>query len=166
MDRLIDGCARQQSEVIKTVERLEKRLQHITTPLTVSVIGASSTVRTRRARPTSASPAAATAFTKSISAASPHCLKDADIVDRGVGREKGRGDRGARQRERSSRQPSSRKVENTARPRAPAFLQIAAAYSASGKRMMKPSRFGIFTLGKVSAFIVSLSPMSLFSARI
>ena len=48
----------------------------------------------------------------------------------------------------------------------PAFLQLAAAYSASGKRMMKPSRFGIFTLGNVSAFIVSLSPMSLFSARI
>src|SRR5262249_25585517 len=33
------SCARQQFEVIKTVERLEERLQHITTPLTVSVIG-------------------------------------------------------------------------------------------------------------------------------
>ena len=61
---------------------------------------------------------------------------------------------------------TSPNVENAARPQGPAFLQIAAAYSASGKRMMNPSRFGIFTLGKVSAFIVSLSPMSLFSARI
>jgi (E)-4-hydroxy-3-methylbut-2-enyl-diphosphate synthase len=33
------SCARQQFEVIKTVERLEERLAHITTPLTVSVIG-------------------------------------------------------------------------------------------------------------------------------
>src|SRR5271169_250749 len=31
------SCARQQFEVIKTVERLEERLAHITTPLTVSV---------------------------------------------------------------------------------------------------------------------------------
>ena len=33
------SCARQQFEVIKTVELLEKRLAHITTPLTLSVIG-------------------------------------------------------------------------------------------------------------------------------
>ncbi|MEE8500691.1 MAG: flavodoxin-dependent (E)-4-hydroxy-3-methylbut-2-enyl-diphosphate synthase [Kiloniellales bacterium] len=33
------SCARQQFEVIKTVEVLERRLAHITTPLTVSVIG-------------------------------------------------------------------------------------------------------------------------------
>lgn len=33
------SCARQQFDVIKTVEVLEKRLAHITTPLTVSVIG-------------------------------------------------------------------------------------------------------------------------------
>jgi len=33
------SCARQQFEVIKTVEVLEKRLAHITTPMTVSVIG-------------------------------------------------------------------------------------------------------------------------------
>ena len=32
-------CARQQFDVIRTVEVLEERLQHITTPLTVSVIG-------------------------------------------------------------------------------------------------------------------------------
>ncbi len=33
------SCARQQFEVIKTVEMLEKRLAHITTPITLSVIG-------------------------------------------------------------------------------------------------------------------------------
>ena len=33
------SCARQQFDVIKTVEVLEKRLSHITTPMTVSVIG-------------------------------------------------------------------------------------------------------------------------------
>ncbi len=33
------SCARQQFEVIKTVEILEERLAHITTPMTVSVIG-------------------------------------------------------------------------------------------------------------------------------
>ena len=33
------SCARQQFDVIKTVEALEKRLAHITTPMTVSVIG-------------------------------------------------------------------------------------------------------------------------------
>jgi (E)-4-hydroxy-3-methylbut-2-enyl-diphosphate synthase len=33
------SCARQQYEVIKTVEALEKRLAHITTPMTLSVIG-------------------------------------------------------------------------------------------------------------------------------
>ncbi len=33
------SCARQQFEVIKTVEELEKRIEHITTPMTVSVIG-------------------------------------------------------------------------------------------------------------------------------
>jgi (E)-4-hydroxy-3-methylbut-2-enyl-diphosphate synthase len=33
------SCARQQYEVIKTVERLEHRIAHISTPMTVSVIG-------------------------------------------------------------------------------------------------------------------------------
>ena len=33
------SCARQQYEVIKTVEALEERLAHITTPMTLSVIG-------------------------------------------------------------------------------------------------------------------------------
>jgi len=33
------SCARQQFEVIRTVERLEERIAHITTPMTVSIIG-------------------------------------------------------------------------------------------------------------------------------
>jgi (E)-4-hydroxy-3-methylbut-2-enyl-diphosphate synthase len=33
------SCSRQQYDVIKTVEVLEERLAHITTPMTVSVIG-------------------------------------------------------------------------------------------------------------------------------
>src|SRR5581483_11638173 len=33
------SCARQQYDVIKTVEALEKRVAHITTPMTVSLIG-------------------------------------------------------------------------------------------------------------------------------
>jgi (E)-4-hydroxy-3-methylbut-2-enyl-diphosphate synthase len=33
------SCARQQFEVIRTVERLEERVAHINTPMTVSVIG-------------------------------------------------------------------------------------------------------------------------------
>ncbi|MBM3572454.1 MAG: 4-hydroxy-3-methylbut-2-en-1-yl diphosphate synthase, partial [Alphaproteobacteria bacterium] len=33
------SCARQQFDVIKTVEKLEQRLAHITTPMTLSVIG-------------------------------------------------------------------------------------------------------------------------------
>ena len=33
------SCARQQFEVIKTVETLERRLAHVTTPMTLSVIG-------------------------------------------------------------------------------------------------------------------------------
>src|SRR5262249_13108743 len=36
----------------------------------------------------------------------------------------------------------------------------------SGYLLMNPSRLGIFTLGKVSAFIASFSPIILLSARI
>ena len=36
-------CARQQFEVIKTVERLEERLAHITTPLTLDRIAVAGT---------------------------------------------------------------------------------------------------------------------------
>jgi len=38
-------------------------------------------------------------------------------------------------------------------------------YIFSGKCGMKPSRFGIFTLGRLCASITSFSPISLFSAR-
>jgi (E)-4-hydroxy-3-methylbut-2-enyl-diphosphate synthase len=104
------SCARQQFEVIKTVERLEERLAHIMTPLTVSVIGrVVNGPGARRARPTSASPAAATAPTRSISAASPTTASKTltsstvELVDK-----KAAEIEAARQRERSSRQPSSR----------------------------------------------------------
>ena len=43
---------------------------------------------------------------------------------------------------------------------------FACAYIASGKRTINPSRFGICTLGSVCAFIVSVSPISLFCAKI
>ena len=33
------SCARQQFDVIKTVQEVEERLQHITQPITVSIIG-------------------------------------------------------------------------------------------------------------------------------
>lgn len=39
------------------------------------------------------------------------------------------------------------------------------SYCLSGNRIMNPSRFGICTLGSVWAFIVSFSPMRLFSER-
>jgi GcpE protein len=61
------SCARQQFEMIKTVERLEGRLAHITTPMTVSVIGCVVN-RPGEARETaSASRAAATAPIRSTS---------------------------------------------------------------------------------------------------
>ena len=65
------SCARQQFPVIKTVEVLEERLAHITTPLTLSVIGCVVNGPERPARPISALRAAATTRTKSMSAASP-----------------------------------------------------------------------------------------------
>lgn len=42
---------------------------------------------------------------------------------------------------------------------------IAAAHIASGKRTINPLRFGICTLGRVCALIVSFSPISLFCAK-
>src|SRR3954468_8257529 len=41
----------------------------------------------------------------------------------------------------------------------------AGRYIRSGKRGMKPSRFGIFTFGRLCAFITSCSPISLFIER-
>jgi len=42
---------------------------------------------------------------------------------------------------------------------------VAVVQIRSGKRMMKLSRFGIFTLGSVCAFIASSSGMSLLAAK-
>jgi (E)-4-hydroxy-3-methylbut-2-enyl-diphosphate synthase len=67
------SCARQQFEVIKMVERLEERLAHITTPLTVSVIGCVVN-GPGEARETGS-------HQVYISGLTDHRLKDADIVD-------------------------------------------------------------------------------------
>ncbi len=76
------SCARQQFEVIKTVERLEERLAHITTPLTVSVIGCVVN-GPGEARETDIGFTGGGNGTHQvyISGLTDHRLKDADIVD-------------------------------------------------------------------------------------
>ncbi len=77
------SCARQQFEVIKTVERLEERLNaHITTPLTVSVIGCVVN-GPGEARETDIGFTGGGKGTHQvyISGLTDHRLKDADIVD-------------------------------------------------------------------------------------
>src|SRR6201996_1842499 len=76
------SCARQQFEVIKAVERLEERLQHITTPLTVSVIGCVVN-GPGEARETDIGLTGGGNGTHQvyISGVTDHRLKDADIVD-------------------------------------------------------------------------------------
>src|SRR6266481_3136846 len=76
------SCARQQFEVIKTVERLEERLAHITTPLTVSVIGCVVN-GPDEARETDIGFTGGGNGTHQvyISGLTDHRLKDADIVD-------------------------------------------------------------------------------------
>jgi (E)-4-hydroxy-3-methylbut-2-enyl-diphosphate synthase len=76
------SCARQQFEVIKTVERLEERLAHITTPLTVSVIGCVVN-GPGEARETDIGFTGGGNGTHQvyISGVTDHRLKDADIVD-------------------------------------------------------------------------------------
>ena len=76
------SCARQQFEVIKTVERLEERLQHITTPLTVSVIGCVVN-GPGEARETDIGFTGGGNGTHQVylSGLTDHRLKDADIVD-------------------------------------------------------------------------------------
>src|SRR6266581_1736439 len=80
------SCARQQFEVIKTVERLEERLAHITTPLTVSVIGCVVN-GPGEARETDIGFTGGGNDTHQvyISGVTDHRLKDADIVDHLVG---------------------------------------------------------------------------------
>jgi (E)-4-hydroxy-3-methylbut-2-enyl-diphosphate synthase len=68
--------------VIRTVEALEKRVAHITTPMTVSVIGCVVNGPARPARPTSASPGGGNGTHQVYIAGVPHHrLKDASIVD-------------------------------------------------------------------------------------
>src|SRR5580704_6169435 len=76
------SCARQQFEVIKTVERLEERLAHITTPLTLSVIGCVVN-GPGEARETDIGFTGGGNGTHQvyISGVTDHRLKDADIVD-------------------------------------------------------------------------------------
>src|SRR5262249_35887328 len=76
------SCARQQFPVIKTVERLEERLAHITTPLTVSVIGCVVN-GPGEARETDIGFTGGGNGTHQvyISGLTDHRLKDADIVD-------------------------------------------------------------------------------------
>ena len=76
------SCARQQFEVIKTLKRLEERLAHITTPLTVSVIGCV-VYGPGEARETDIGFTGGANGTHQvyISGFTDHRLKDADIVD-------------------------------------------------------------------------------------
>ena len=76
------SCARQQFEVIKTVEVLEERLAHITTPLTLSVIGCVVN-GPGEARETDIGFTGGGNNTHQVyvSGIADHRLKDADIVD-------------------------------------------------------------------------------------
>ncbi len=76
------SCARQQFDVIKTVEVLEERLSHITTPMTVSVIGCVVN-GPGEARETDIGFTGGGANTHQVYIAGVphHRLKDADVVD-------------------------------------------------------------------------------------
>src|SRR5438270_3057592 len=80
------SCARQQFQVIKTVEVLEERLAHITTPLTLSVIGCVVN-GPGEARETDIGLTGGGNNTHQIylSGVTDHRLKDADIVEHLVG---------------------------------------------------------------------------------
>ncbi|MEX0814248.1 MAG: flavodoxin-dependent (E)-4-hydroxy-3-methylbut-2-enyl-diphosphate synthase [Dongiaceae bacterium] len=80
------SCARQQFEVIKTVEVLERRLAHIVTPMTVSVIGCVVN-GPGEARETDIGFAGGGNGTHMVyvNGLPDHRLKDADIVDHLVG---------------------------------------------------------------------------------
>lgn len=80
------SCARQQFQVIKTVETLEERLAHITTPLTLSVIGCVVN-GPGEARETDIGFTGGGNGTHQvyISGLADHRLKDVDIVDHLVG---------------------------------------------------------------------------------
>lgn len=76
------SCARQQIDVIRTVEALEKRLAHITTPITLSVIGCVVN-GPGEARETDIGFAGGGSGTHQIyiGGVPAHRLKDADVVD-------------------------------------------------------------------------------------
>src|SRR5262244_2715856 len=76
------SCARQQYDVIRTVEALEKRVSHITTPMTVSVIGCVVN-GPGEARETDIGFTGGGNGTHQVyvSGVADHRLKDADIVD-------------------------------------------------------------------------------------
>src|SRR5947209_18510983 len=80
------SCARQQFQVIKTVEMLEERLAHITTPLTLSVIGCVVN-GPGEARETDIGLTGGGNNTHQIylSGVTDHRLKDGDIVEHLVG---------------------------------------------------------------------------------
>jgi (E)-4-hydroxy-3-methylbut-2-enyl-diphosphate synthase len=80
------SCARQQYDVIRTVEALEKRVAHITTPMTVSVIGCVVN-GPGEARETDIGFTGGGNGTHQVYIAGVphHRLKDADIVDHLVG---------------------------------------------------------------------------------
>ena len=76
------SCARQQFDVIRTVEALEERLAHITTPMTLSVIGCVVN-GPGEARETDIGFTGGGNGTHQVyvSGVTDHRLKDADIVD-------------------------------------------------------------------------------------
>jgi (E)-4-hydroxy-3-methylbut-2-enyl-diphosphate synthase len=76
------SCARQQFEVIRTVELLEERLAHVTTPMTLSVIGCVVN-GPGEARETDIGLTGGGNDTHMVyvSGLQDHRLKDADIVD-------------------------------------------------------------------------------------
>ncbi len=76
-----DPARAQRFEVIKTVERLEERLAHITTPLTSRSSAASSTARARRETDIGFTGGGNGTHQVYIGGLTDHRLKDADIVD-------------------------------------------------------------------------------------
>jgi (E)-4-hydroxy-3-methylbut-2-enyl-diphosphate synthase len=80
------SCARQQYDVIRTIEALEKRIAHVTTPMTVSVIGCVVN-GPGEARETDIGFTGGGNGTHQVYIAGVphHRLKDADIVDHLVG---------------------------------------------------------------------------------
>ncbi len=112
------SCARQQFEVIKTVELLESRLAHITTPMTVSVIGCVVN-GPGEARETDIGFTGGGNGTHMvyISGVPHHRLKDEDIVDHLVGLI----ERKAAEIEAAKRGKAHPAPEHHARPRAAAL---------------------------------------------